>query len=409
MQALKVEPPKRAQRTSAALSGPDQQTYTEAIGLLQRINNEESLERAIRSLESLLSNARDSAAVNGTLGKALLRKYSLTRNRALIDQASVYAERAVQLDASEPEAHVTLGELRRVSGHLPEAAVSFQRALVLRPDSLDARIGLADTFDAMGRAADADRSYRMALVLRPEAPDVYGHYGRFCYGRGRYEEAARLFATQTELLPDAPRAWSNLGAAQQALGQYEAAMRAYQRSITIHPTSSAFSNLGSCQFYLGHYADAVAAFEKATTMTPDNYLLWANLGDAYRWTPGQREKSLAVYQRALALIRDAVAVNSSDALAHAIAASCLAKRGNLAAAQTELSQALRADPTNANALYHAAVIANLRGDTEAAVAWITRAVAAGYSASDAARDPELANLRKNPGFLKAVYAARTKS
>ena len=34
-------------------------------------------------------------------------------------------------------------------------------------------------------------------------------------------------------------------------------MRAYQRSINIHPTSSAYTNLGTCQFYLGHYADAV--------------------------------------------------------------------------------------------------------------------------------------------------------
>ena len=402
LHALKIGRPKRALRTSETLSGADQQTYTEAVGLLQRINNEESLDRAIRSLESLLSNARDSAAVNGTLGKALLRKYSLSRNRALVVQASVYAERAVQLDAGEPEAHVTLGELRRISGHLPEAAASFQRALALRPDSVDARIGLADTFDAMGRAADADRIYRQALALRSDAPDVYGHYGRFCYARGRYAEAAQLFATQSELLPEAPRAWSNLGAAQQALGQYEAAMRAYQRSITIHPTSSALSNLGTCQFYLGHYADAVTAFDKATSMTPDNYLLWANLGDAYRWVPGQREKSGPVYDRALALIRDAVAVNPNDALARAVAASTLAKRGNFPAAQKELSLALRADPTHANVLYHAAVIANLHGDREAAVAWIRRAIAAGYPAADAAHDPELSGI-------KAVYAARSQT
>ena len=401
LQALKLERPKRAPRASASLNGSDQKTYTEAVGLLQRMNNEESLDRAIRSLESLLSNARDSAAVNGTLGKALLRKYSLSKNRALVDQASVYAERAVQLDPAEAEAYVTLGELRRVSGHLPEAAASFQHALVLRPDSLDARIGLADTFDAMGRAADADRSYRLALALRSDAPDVYGHYGKFCYARGRYEEAARLFATQTDLLPDAPRAWSNLGAAQQALGHYEEAMRAYQRSISIYPTSSGYSNLGTCQFYLGHYADAVTAFETATAKTPDDYRLWANLGDAYRWAPGQREKSAAAYQRALTLVRDAVAVNSNDALARAIAASCLAKRGNLAAAQTELSAALRADPTNADALYHAAVIANLRGDRDTAVAWITRAIAAGYPATNAAHDPELSNI-------KGVYAPRSK-
>src|SRR5262249_17385814 len=142
-------------RVASALTGKDQRTYAEAIGLLQRFTDEKALDRAIASLESLLANARDSAQVNGTLGKALLRKYALTNERALVDQAAVYAERAVQLDASEAEAHQTLGELQRISGKLPEAVLSFQRTMTLRPDSIDARLGLAQTYNAMGRTIDA--------------------------------------------------------------------------------------------------------------------------------------------------------------------------------------------------------------------------------------------------------------
>src|SRR5207245_7000031 len=88
-----------------ALSGSDQKTYTEAIGLLQRGSDPQSVDHAITLLESLLANARDSAALNGTLGRALLRKYTLTRDRAVLDQAAIYAERAVQLDPGAAEAH----------------------------------------------------------------------------------------------------------------------------------------------------------------------------------------------------------------------------------------------------------------------------------------------------------------
>ena len=409
LQALNVTRTKPARVAASSLTGTAQRIYTEAVGLLQRMNDEQSLDRAIRSLESLLADSRDSATVNATLGKALLRKYSLSRNRALVDQAAVYAERAVQIDPGDADAQVTVGELRRVSGHLPEAAVSFQRALALRNDSLDACLGLADTYDAMGRAADAERLYREALTMRPDAPDVYGGYGKFCYARGRYADAARLFTTQTQLLPEAPRAFANLGAAHQALGQNEEAMRAYQRSISIRPTSGGYSNLGMLQFSLGCYAEAAEQFEKAAALPPTNYLLWANLGEAYRWAPGQRAKSGAAYERALRLIREAIAVNANDSLARAIAASCLAKRGDLAAAQTHLKLALETDPTNANALYQAAVVANLRGDRNAAVSWLTRAIAAGYTATDAARDPEFSNLRKDPRFLKAVYGEKPKA
>jgi serine/threonine-protein kinase len=254
----------------------------------------------------------------------------------------------------------------------------------------------------MGRAADADKRFREALALAPDYPDVYGRYGRFCHDHGRYDEAIKLFRKQTEILPEAPRGYSNLGSSLQAAGRYEEALRAYNRSIAIKPTGGAYSNLGVCQYSLGHYADAAAAFQKAADLIPKNYVIWANLGDAYRWTPGQRSRSNEAYGHAIALARDAIAVNANDAQARAIAASSLAKRGDFGAADTEMKLALKSDPTNSSALYQAAVIANIRGDRDGALLWLERAIASGYTRADAARDPEFTNLRRQPAFLKAT-------
>ena len=403
LQSLNLSRTRRAQTAMASvLNGPDQRAYTEAVGLLQRYNDGDALDRAITSLETLLGNARDSAPVNGTLGRALLRKYKMSRNRALVDQAAIYAERAVQLDPQEPEAHVTVGELRRVSGKLPEAIASFQRALSLQPSSISARLGLADGYAAMGRANDADRVYAEALRMAPDMPDVYGYYGAFCYSRGRHEDAIRYFRKQTELLPNAPRAYANLGAAEQALGRYEDAMRAYQRSIEIHPSSGGFSNLGTCQYFLGRYDAAAAAYERAIQLTPANYILWANLGDAYRRTTSQRAKANEAYAKAIRLAREANAVNPQDAVARAIGASAHAKVGEAANAEQQLKLALEADPTNADVLYQAAVVANLRGDTDGAIGWLQRAIASGYTRADALRDPEFANLQRDPRFASAI-------
>lgn len=409
LQALNVPRGRRAAAVAAgALTGADQTTYTEAVGLLQRIRDEKSLDRAIDSLQSLLANQRDSAAVNSMLGKALLRKYQLTADRALVDQAAIYAERAVQLDASDADANVTVGELRRVSGRLGDAVTSFESAMTLTPTSVDARLGLADTYDAMGRAADADRLYREAVSLRPSYPDTYGRYGKFCFFRGRYEDAVRLFTRQSELLPDAPRTYANLAGALQALGRYEEALRASQRSIAIQPSTSGYVNLGTCYYSLGRYAEAAKAFEQAAALQPKIFSVWANLGDAYRWAPGERARSLEPYARAITLAREAIAVNPNSAPARGILASCLAKRGDVAGAERELKLALRIDPTNANVLYYAAVIADIRGDRDEAVSWLERAIASGRPADDAARDPELANLRNDPQFRHALETAKEK-
>jgi serine/threonine-protein kinase len=403
LQALSLSRSRRAPRAMAAtLTGSDQRTYTEAIGLLQRIDDVGSIDRAIASLEGLLKNARDAANVNGALGRALLRKYVVTRNRALVDEAAVYAERAAQLDPDEPEAQITLGELRRISGRLPDAVVAYQRALVLKPNAVYARIGLGDAYAAMGRAADADRAFQQALELAPDLPDVYGHYGPFCSAQGPQEAAGPYIPKQSELPPNAPRAFANLGAAHQALGHYELALKAFQRSIEIRPSSGGLSNLGTCQYFLGHFDDAAAAYRKASELAPNNFLICANHGDAYRARHAPRSQTDEAYGRAIRLARDAVAVNQRDALARAVWGSSLAKRGDAENAAAQMKLALEAEPTNADVLYHAAVVARVRGNDEAAVGWLQRAVASGYSASAISRDPEFASLQNDARFKAIV-------
>jgi len=186
-------------------------------------------------------------------------------------------------------------------------------------------------------------------------------------------------------------------------------MRAYERSLQLAPSAIAWSNFGGCQFSLGQYAASCRSFEKATQLMPDDYTLWMNLGDAYRWTPGQQEKAKEAYARAVNQARASLKVNPTGALARAVAASALAKSGHLTEAKHEIDEALKLDPTNANVLYQAAVISAIRSERDSALMWADRAVSAGYPPADAARDPELSSLRKDPAFLKTISGPRSNS
>src|SRR5436190_5958022 len=186
--------PPRPQTSPASMLGPgDQHRYVEALGLLKRVRDEQSVDRAIKALESLLGNARDSSDVNALLARALLYKSQIARRPSLVEQATLYAARAVTLSSNNVEAYVTLGDLQNQSGQHDEALKSFDRALKLRPNDSNALAGKADAYKGLGRGDDAEAAYKRAIAAHPDSAGALMRYGSFCFSRGRYDDAAAQF------------------------------------------------------------------------------------------------------------------------------------------------------------------------------------------------------------------------
>jgi Flp pilus assembly protein TadD/TolB-like protein len=401
IQALGREAAPRTQPANTVLGPKDQQRFIEAVGLLQRVKDAASVDRAITNLESILRNARESGDVNSLLARALLYKSWLARRPALIEQATVYATRGVALSPKNPEAHTTLGWLLNASGRHSEAVMSFNRALTLRANDADAVVGLADAYEKQGRGEEAEKHYRRAIALRPDSSDLFVQFGGYCYSRGRYQEAVIQFRRAAELSPEASRNHLNLGAALQALNRYDEALVAFERSLALEPNADAWSNLGTLQFFLGRYGAARESYRRATLLAPAHHVLWANLGDACR-AANDSQCAAEAWPRAIAAAQEALLVNPNNAVTRAQLASALAKNGQLEDAQREIRRALEIDPTNVTVLYEAAVVGVLRGSPDTAISWLERAIAAGYSPADAQRDPILEPLRRLPSFRIAV-------
>jgi tetratricopeptide (TPR) repeat protein/TolB-like protein len=379
--------------TAATMLGPDdEKKFMEANGLLQRVKDGKSLDRAIELLGSILRNTRDSAAVNSMMARALLHKYDLTQRAAFVEQASGYASRGVELSPDNAQSHVELGRLHVASGNHAAAIESFERALTLQENDPRAVRHLADALYRHGRAADADMMYRRALDLRPDAYGAHANYGAFCYELGRFEDAAKHFAQAAELMPTMAHLHSNLGAAYMALERHDDAFAAYRKAISVEQNAVAWSNLGTLQFQLGRYDDARASFEKSVALAPHDFRVWAHLGDARRWSPGMEAEAGEAYERALGGAKENLSITPNHAPTRATVASVLAKSGKTAEAMKEIERALRDDPNHSSVLYHAALVAVIRGNRDSASLWIERALAAGYPEAAIKRDPELISL-----------------
>lgn len=387
--------------SSGSLAAEDHRGYVEALGLLQNVADLKSVEQAIQTLEKVLLNARDSAPVNAQLARAYVYKSQLSRRPELIEQATVYSERAAKLDPSDPEVRFRLGQVRLEAGQYAEAEAEFRRVLVLREGNPDATLGLAVASEKTGHASEAERMYRKAIALRPDHAPTYNVFATFLFNAGRYEEAAENFRRFNELLPTT---WGffNLGSAYQALGRYDEARRAHEKSIALGENVHGYKGLGNVHYYTGHNAEAKQAYQSAVRLAPTDFEAWIGLANALHWSGASEREWRDAYEKALDSARDAITINPSDPAAHAATAIALVRLGRPDEANAATKVALNLDPTDRRALYAAAVVARDRGTINPAISWLEGAVRAGYSSADLQRDPEFQSIRENPAFRNAL-------
>jgi len=187
---------------------------------------------------------------------------------------------------------------------------------------------------------------------------------------------------------------------------FPAALVAFRRALELAPKDpSALSNLGMAQLWTGHPAEAVASLERAAGESPSSFMIAGNLGDAYR-ARGDSSKAGVAYARSIALARAQLDLNPKHAVARSYVATGLAKTGHSVEASQEMARAIALDPKEPDLFSDAAIVAALVGRDADALAWLRKAVAAGYCRQTIAAQPEFARFRDNPDFRSIVAAPR---
>jgi len=152
------------------------------------------------------------------------------------------------------------------------------------------------------------------------------------------------------------------------------------------------------RFFQGRYEEAVPAFEKAVNMAANNYYFWGNLGDAYRWAPGQTEKAKPAYENAIRLGREGLAAHPGDRDVQANLALYLAKTGKKKEALAQIAEVDRAPKKEGWDLFRSAVVHELCGERDQALAALSAAIKSGYALREIKNEPELLALRTDTRY-----------
>jgi tetratricopeptide (TPR) repeat protein len=270
--------------------------YLLGLGYLADPHRPENVEKAIGLFEQALELDRNYALAFAELGIAFWEKYQLTKEASWVDPARLSCERGSILDPQLAAAYVCTGTVLNGTGEYEKARAAFQRALELKPTSDDAYRGLAFSQERSGQLEAAEHTYLEAIALRPDYFPGYNWLGAYYYRQARYSDAAEMFKKAVRLVPDSFVGYSNLGGAYFALDRNAEATEMFERSVALRPTGFGLSNLATACFYERRFTESARTFEKAAKLDDHNYQIWGNLGGAYYWAPGEREKAAAAFR-----------------------------------------------------------------------------------------------------------------
>ena len=376
--------------------------YLRGLGYLQNYDKEENIDNAISVFRHALEKDSGFAGAYAGLGEAYWQKFEHTHEKRLVNDATKACQVALEKDPSLTPGHTCLGRVYLGTGKYELAAREYQQASKSEPTLDAAQTGLARAYESLNHLQEAEQSYKAVIALRPDYWAGYNRLGTFYLRNGRLEEAAQMFTQVTSLVPDSFVGFANLGNTRIQQGRYSEAIEPFNQSLKIRKTGSGMSNLAIAYFQSRRYLDAARTLEEATTLDVRNYEIWGNLGDAYYWAPGMRERAGDAYRKALVLGEEQRRINPRDPHMLSYLAEYHAMLGEKQKAQLRIGEAEKLAPRDPEVLYYAAMVYVQAGDQKKSLDRLERAVAAGYPATTVRDTPNFSVLENDPRFRALI-------
>jgi len=379
--------------------------YLKAEELLLRYDKKSNVTDAIDLLNKADAN---SAPVQADLCRAYFLRYRVTLEHDLLQQAQTACNEAIKLNPNLAPPYVTMARMSAMTGHKALAMTQAEEALKLDGTSAEAYGAEAEVYSAEGRDNDAIIAVQKAIDLAPEDWRWPVLLGAYYYNDGRLADAAGQYQNAVTILPDNSIALGNLGLADMQLDRLTDAQGDLEKSARLDPTFWAYSTLGELFKIEGNYQKAIETNKKALELDKTNYMAWGNLGSAYLRAPDRRSEAIKNYMKAIELAEAGRKESPQDSNLLALLGDYYATVGDAAHATPLLRQAVTLDPDSADVLYIAGDGYELLHKRDQAIPLIAKALALGYHSVQFEHEPELAALRQDPNFKKALLAAQQK-
>jgi tetratricopeptide (TPR) repeat protein len=224
---------------------------------------------------------------------------------------SAAVEKALRLDDTVTEAHLTLAKIRfYYEWDFPGAEREFKRAIELNPSHAEARLFYAFYLDALGRFDEAALEAKRAVELDPLSLIINLLAGFVYFLASRNQLAEEQSRKLLDMEPNFHGAYLLLGMTYVLTERYEEAIDPYKKALSLGGGPGQLGYLGFVYAAAGRRSDALEVIAQLDEIRKQRYVpayftavIYAGLGEvdeAFKWLEKayeERNGPLAILNR----------------------------------------------------------------------------------------------------------------
>ena len=182
----------------------------------------------------------------------------------------------------------------RTAGDFPRAIEMAKKAVALDGSRSDAHLSAGYGYYFQDKYADALPFFKEAVRLSPSNDDNLFMLGVTYYHLKQHQLALSTFQHAAQLNPRDPQEHRWIGNAYAALRQHERAIPAYRRAIELQPDLAlAYTDMARALASIEEHSEAIKALQEAVRLKPDDDAFRVRLAAAYLEV-GRKEDAVAV-------------------------------------------------------------------------------------------------------------------
>jgi TolB-like protein/Tfp pilus assembly protein PilF len=258
---------------------------------------EEGLDKSIQYLSEAIE--LEPAYVHGYAGLShsycALGIFGIRPAREVYPKAKAAATKALELDETVAEAHISLADVKKgYDWDWPGAEAEYKRGLNLNPSCAIGHMWYADYLSKMGRHADAIAAAIRARELDPISVDSNAFLGFILYRARRYDEALKACQKAVELDPYHPEGHWFLALPHEQRRELREAIAELKKAVRFSGGGAPYlALLGRAYALAGERTKASSVLDELRTLSDKRYvspldfaIVYTGLGDrnsAFHW------------------------------------------------------------------------------------------------------------------------------